>query len=230
MCQLKNGCRAETFNCRCRLGNWKRILSGVGWVERNWEDRCATPNTRLFNISSPQSRTQRNPTSERKAFRKAERRWVSLGLWWICRSLKQFRFSLIWVLLVVSVQPNLRCDGTVFSPGSGGENLIEKWTIECLWVVGQGHSIVPIHFIYVNFFACRSECFCLGVFCRSRFFPNNIHLCKAKPRSKSYNWMSLGCRVCKYFGAEVSKVNFLWQRPLFSPVEFLCEMLRKLYR
>ena len=51
----------------------------------------------------------------------------------------------------------------------------------------QGHSIVPIHFIYVNFFACRSECFCLGVSCRSRSFPNNVHLCKAKPRSKSYN-------------------------------------------
>ena len=26
----------------------------------------------------------------------------------------------------------------------------------------QGHSIVPIHFMYVNIFACRSECFCLG--------------------------------------------------------------------
>ena len=46
--------------------------------------------------------------------------------------------------------------------------------------LSQGHLIVPIHFIYMNFFACRSE------LC-SRFFPKNVHLCKAKPRSKSYN-------------------------------------------
>ena len=44
----------------------------------------------------------------------------------------------------------------------------------------QGHSIVPIHFTCVNFFDRRSE------LC-PRFFPNNVHLCKAQPISKSYN-------------------------------------------
>ena len=35
---------------------------------------------------------------------------------------------------------------------------------------GQGHLIVPISSMSVNIFACRSQCFCLGVSCRSRFF------------------------------------------------------------
>ena len=97
----------------------------------------------------------------------------------------------------------------------------DNLTIEYPRTPLQEHSIVPIHFTYVNFFACRSECFCLGCFClgyligvfdrvflrisayfcvllgcfcvflriscRSRFFANNVHLCKAKPISKSYN-------------------------------------------
>ena len=72
-----------------------------------------TPEIRPVVIST-QQRSETQLHTARGADTCPRKRWVSLGFWSMWRVWRKLCFSMIWTVLVASVQPNLQCHEQFF--------------------------------------------------------------------------------------------------------------------
>ena len=93
----------QSRRCFC-LGVSVRLNS----VEKSDVDVPNTPESQWFPTLSIQERSETQLYAVSPLETSKPKRWVSLGFWWMWRIWRQLRFSMIFRVLVASVQPNLR--------------------------------------------------------------------------------------------------------------------------